>query len=417
MADNAILSELSQINLDNIQCKIDEKGITRPDFANILDWLQNTYREIYGDDIVLESSTQDGQWLAILALAIHNCNNMAVSIFNCFSPATAQGVALSNAVKINGITRKIASNSTCDIIINGKAGTQIINGAVADINNVIWQLPNTVVIPTSGNIMVTATCSQIGAVTAAPNTLTVINTPTRGWESVDNPRAAIVGLPIETDAQLRSRQAISTMLPSQTVMDGIVGAIRQLPNVQRVSYIENDTASTDPHGIPAHAIVLIVEGGDAQQIARVIFLKKTAGTPTWGNVNEQITDAMGHGRLVSFSRPNQVNVYVNVTIEIMDGYTSGIGDSIGETIANYIQNLTIGSKIFVGRVIAQANLPFDQGGQYYSITEISLGLSKDSLQPTDLTLGYLDAPNCRYHVAADDTVAINIVPQSKAGSN
>lgn len=106
MADNAILSELSQINLDNIQCKIDEKGITRPDFANILDWLQNTYREIYGDDIVLESSTQDGQWLAILALAIHNCNNMAVSIFNSFSPATAQGVALSNAVKINGITRK-----------------------------------------------------------------------------------------------------------------------------------------------------------------------------------------------------------------------------------------------------------------------------------------------------------------------
>lgn len=200
-------------------------------------------------------------------------------------------------------------------------------------------MPNTVVIPTSGNIMVTATCSQIGAVTAAPNTLTVINTPTRGWESVDNPRAAIVGLPIETDAQLRSRQAISTMLPSQTVMDGIVGAIRQLPNVQRVSYIENDTASTDPHGIPAHAIVLIVEGGDAQQIARVIFLKKTAGTPTWGNVNEQITDSMGHGRLVSFSRPNQVNVYVNVTIEIMDGYTSGIGDSIGETIANYIQNI------------------------------------------------------------------------------
>lgn len=264
---------------------------------------------------------------------------MAVSIFNCFSPATAQGVALSNAVKINGITRKIASNSTCDIIINGKAGTQIINGAVADINNVIWQLPNTVVIPTSGNIMVTATCSQIGAITAAPNTLTVINTPTRGWESVDNPRAAIVGLPIETDAQLRSRQAISTMLPSQTVMDGIVGAIRQLPNVQRVSYIENDTASTDPHGVPAHAIVLIVEGGDAQQIARVIFLKKTAGTPTWGNVNEQITDSMGHGRLVSFSRPNQVNVYVNVTIEIMDGYTSGIGNSIGETIANYIQNI------------------------------------------------------------------------------
>ncbi|MGC8170052.1 baseplate J/gp47 family protein, partial [Salmonella enterica] len=77
-------------------------------------------------------------------------------------------------------------------------------------NNNIWNLPASVTIPPSGLITVTATCAAIGAVSAPAGTITTINTPTRGWQSVTNPADAVPGAEVESDAALRSRQKIST---------------------------------------------------------------------------------------------------------------------------------------------------------------------------------------------------------------
>ncbi|OUJ06574.1 hypothetical protein HK25_04055, partial [Acetobacter sp. DsW_059] len=85
-----------------------------PTYDAILDWYQTQYRSIYGSDIVLDNSTQDGQWIAIQAQAMNACNQAMITVFNSFSPAKSQGTALSGNVKINGITRSAATNSTCD---------------------------------------------------------------------------------------------------------------------------------------------------------------------------------------------------------------------------------------------------------------------------------------------------------------
>lgn len=70
---------------------VDENGISVPQYSDILTFMKTQYRAIHGDDAYLESDSQDGQFLAIVAAAINDCNAAAVAIYNSFSPATAQG--------------------------------------------------------------------------------------------------------------------------------------------------------------------------------------------------------------------------------------------------------------------------------------------------------------------------------------
>ncbi|WP_180257527.1 baseplate J/gp47 family protein, partial [Enterobacter hormaechei] len=193
------------LNLDTLglSATVTAEGISAPDYQTILDTLTSYFQQIYGSDAYLEPDSKDGQMVALVALAIHDANNTAISVYNCFSPATGYGAALTSNVKINGIARRGATNSTVDLLLTGTAGTSITNGTVKDTNNVIWRLPASVTIGVDGTVTVTATCSNSGAVAALAGTITTINTPTRGWASVTNPAAATVGAPAETDAGLR----------------------------------------------------------------------------------------------------------------------------------------------------------------------------------------------------------------------
>ena len=95
--------------------------------------------------------------------------------YNSRSPDTAIGAALDSIVKLNGIMRKSAGYSTCQIIIKGTPFTEIVDGSVADRQGVIWKLPHSVVIGSDGTIKTIATCETAGAVTALPGDITTIN--------------------------------------------------------------------------------------------------------------------------------------------------------------------------------------------------------------------------------------------------
>ncbi|QEL21721.1 hypothetical protein FQV39_03360 [Bosea sp. F3-2] len=116
--------------------------------------------------------------------------------------------------------------------------------------------------------------NDVAGVTALPGMVTGIGTPTRGWQSVTNSAAAVIGQPVELDAQLRKRQTVSTALPSLTVFEGTIGAVASITGVDRLKGYENDTGTTDANGIPAHSISLVVQGGDATAIAQAIAAKK-----------------------------------------------------------------------------------------------------------------------------------------------
>lgn len=203
--------------IDAMLPKITAAGMSAPDFQSILTGWKTIFRGIYGDDIYIESDSKDSVLLSLIAYAMHGGNNAALSTWNAFSPATGTGAGLASNVKINGISRKAPSNSTVDVRLVGQVGIVIRNASVRDSAGNVWDLPAEVELDIHWQAVVTATAQKAGAITALPGDVSQIATPTRDWQSVKNPEAATAGKPVETDAELRQRQALSVALPSRTV--------------------------------------------------------------------------------------------------------------------------------------------------------------------------------------------------------
>lgn len=367
---------------------VDQSGFHYPDYPTVLTYLQGEYRTIYGADTYLEADSQDGQWVAILALAMFDSMQVAAAVYNSFSPLTAQKDALSRNVKINGIARLVASYSTADLTIVGQAGTTILNGQAKDTLEQKWNLPASVTIPVGGSIVVTATAAEVGAVSAAAGTINKIATPTLGWQSVSNVAAATIGDPVETDAELRRRQAQSTMIPSLSVMEGIVGAVASLAGVNRYRGYENDTNTTNADGIPAHAISLVVEGGTTQAIAEAIAAKKTPGTATYGTTSYTTYDQYGVPNIINFFRPTSATISIEVSLTARTGYVSTTADAIKAALVEYVAGLLIGDDIYISKLYVPANLSNTVSADTFDITQIRIKKGAGSWVTTNLTLAF-----------------------------
>lgn len=373
---------------------ISATGISAPTYAEVLAYLQQQFRSIYGDDIYLESDSQDGQFLAVIAAAINDSNAATVAAYNAQSPVTAQGAGLSKNVKINGIARAVATNSSVDLVLVGQAGTTITNGQARDEADNLWALPASVTIPPAGEITVTATCTVVGDIDAAPGAISQIATPTRGWQSVTNPAAATAGAPVETDAALRARQATSVALPSRTVLEGTVGAVANLEGVTRYRAFENDTRTTDANGLPGNSIALVVEGGDAAAIAQAIAAKKTPGTGTFGTTSQVVTDLYGVSRVIRFYRPTEDTAHVKINLTALAGYNTSIGQAIQQAVADYINSLAIGGTIYLWRLAVPANLGGDSRSLTFDINSILIGLNAGTPAAADIVLPFNHVAMC-----------------------
>lgn len=328
--------------LATLACTISSTGISAPSYNDILSSLTASFQSIYGTDIYVDPDSQDGQWLAIIAQAINDANSATIAVYNAYSPATAQGANLSSVVKINGISRNVSSASTVDVLVGGQVGQTITAGLVSDPNKNQWALPASVLIPSAGEITVTATCQTPGAITLLDGTALEILNPQLGWQSAVAASDASDGSPVEMDAALRQRQTTSTAIPSLTVLEGIVGAVANVSGVTRYVAYENDTKTTDANGITANAIALVVEGGDAVAIATAIASKKTPGGPTFGSTSETVTNIYGMPITINFSRPTDQAITVAIAMKALSGYSSATGVLVQNAVSAYINVVAIG---------------------------------------------------------------------------
>lgn len=351
---------------------INESGITAPTFAEILEYLKEQYRIIYGNDVYLENDSQDGQFLGLLSRCIGDSNAVAVEVYNSFSPATAVGEGLSRNVKINGISRAIATSSSATVKLIGQAGTTVNGGKVGDIYSNQWLLPASVVIPSSGEVVVTVTAATLGAVLAPANSITRILTPTRGWQSVTNDAAATSGAPLELDGALRQRQALSVAIPSKSLLDGLYGAVYSLSGVTRTKVYENETSEVDVNGLPPKSIAVVVSGGSVNDIATVISVKKPPGCGLYGNTTAAATDSKGYPVVVKFWRPVQVNFTVQISLRARANYSTETEDSIKQSVADYLNQLDIGDLIVTNDLMVPAKLDGAPVSKSYQVVDIAM---------------------------------------------
>ncbi len=391
--------------LPTLACTISAAGISAPQYSDILASLQASAQLIFGSDVYLQPDSQDGQLLAVFAQAMYDANMATIAAYNSFSPATAVGVGLSNAVRINNIKRAVATNSQVNLTVAGVAGTTISGGQAGDASGNVWNLPATVTIPSGGSVVVTATAAQPGAVQAPASTVVNILTPTAGWQSVTNASAASPGLPIETDAQLRLRQSISQPLGSKTTSRGIVAAIQAIPGVTYGVLYENDTGTTDANGVPGHSICLVVQGGDATAIANTLYQYKNEGVGTYGSTTVAITDVSGASRNINFTVPTQVPIKVAISLHALTGYTTAVAAEIQAAVAAYINGLVVGASVLVTRLYGPAllNGAMPDGGTFELVTLQAALSPSGTLGTTDIAIAFDHKATC---LASNVTITV-----------
>lgn len=371
---------------------VDEAGLHIPTYPDIRDDLIEQAKLIFGQDIYLGNDSQDYQFISIVADKIHDAYQTAQLVYNNRGPASAIGGGLDGVVKLNGIGRKTATKSTCVVEIVGTPDTRIINGIVEDKKNKYnWDLPSEVIIPFTGKIQVLATCQKYGAVYVDVGDIDTIVTPTQGWESVYNFAEGTLGQEVEKDSELRSRQAISTALPSKTVIDGTKGAIAAVKNVTRQRVYENDTDEVDEKTLPPHSICAVVEGGDEYEIAKAIYNKKTPGCYTYGDIETNVIDAYGQVAHppIRFFRPRYKDIYTTITVKKLKGFTTDTVAKITANINEYLNSIAIGDNLSVSAIWGVAlGAMSDLKSPSFSIISVEVGLDEENQAAEDIPVAF-----------------------------
>jgi hypothetical protein len=176
------------------------------------------------------------------------------------------------------------------------------------------------------------------------------------------------------------------------VANGILGALQKLDGVTRATVYENASATASE--IPAYSIAVVVEGGDADEIAEVIKNRKTLGVATQGTTSITVENSDGTRQAVRFYRPTEVRVKVTVCLDPLDGYSNLYENEVKEQVSNYINSLSFGAKIYRSKIFVPANLEDNFHDDTYDVTEVTLATGANEQKAQNLTLAFNEVPIC-----------------------
>lgn len=309
-----------------MQNYIGVNGLVTQELAEIREQLTNDFISIYGDDINLDSSTADAQWLNILAQQKIDVIDLFKQMYNNLDVDRVVGIPQQILYKLNGLTIKTYGYSYVYINVNvGQSVTldgldeniESIDGIGYTVRDGVgnrWILTNSVDLA-PGVHTLNFRAADIGAVTAAANTINIMETVVTGVQSVNNPGANyITGNSGETTSEFRLRRNRSVALPSQGYDEAIEAQILQLDNVVDCKVYDNRSDSVE-NGIPAHSVWVIVEGGNAQDIGKVIYYNVPPGIGMYGNESIAVQKANGNNIIVNYGNAQAEPLQIMATIK------------------------------------------------------------------------------------------------------
>lgn len=280
---------------------LNENGLQTSTAPELLQTLQNDFKNIYGEDVLLDSSTPDGQWLNILVQKGVDVRGLLTQLYNSFNPNNTQGSLLDQRCAINNVFRKAGTFTTVTVnVVTDRALTlqglddnynnpEATGYTIQDNEGNRFILVNTTTLSAGSNSLLFRS-ETLGGVVVLPNTLTTPVTIVLGVVSVNNPTTAnAIGTVEELDEELKVRRRQSVAISSFGYLNGLQAALLQLPGVTDAKVYENYTSSTDANGTPAHCIWVVMDGGAISDIAETIYSRKCPGTNMRGNITYTIT--------------------------------------------------------------------------------------------------------------------------------
>lgn len=193
----------------------------------------------------------------------------------------------------------------------------------------------------------------------------------------------------ETDAQLRSRQAISTAQPSRSILEGLKGAIADTAGVTRHRVYENDTNAVNSLGLPPNSITCIIEGGEEVELANVIYNKKGPGVYTNGDVVIDIYDIFKQLSTIRFYRPTYADISATITIKTFAGYVPEMQEAIQNSVFEYLNSLEIGTELLVSTLwwVALSNIKTPTKPDF-SILSLVIGKNGGAQSASDIPINF-----------------------------
>jgi len=307
---------------------LDGNGLTIDTLTQIVTKLEEGYRAIYGNDIILDSNTPDGQLLNIYAQANRDLLEVLQQIFIGFDVNQAIGIVLDQRVSLLGIQRQGATFTQQQVEITVDRALTLagldadatnpdgVGYTVADDTGTQFILLDTTNIVASGTYNLTFRAKDLGSIITLPNTITNPVTVVIGVTGINNPTGALeVGVDGELDAALRIRATRSTANRSVGFIDGLTGILLDIDGVTDARVFENFTNATDANGIPAHSIWVISEGGSNTDIVDAIYSTKSEGCGMKGAVSVEIVTVNGSIFTGSFDRPSSKSLWIRFDIK------------------------------------------------------------------------------------------------------
>lgn len=325
-------------------------GFVTKRLADIKLEIETTLKATFGAGINLSAESPLGQLVGIFAEREANLWELAEGVYNSAYPDTAEGVGLDNAVALIGLARQGETYSTVSADLEGDPATLIPQGSIVSVDgdpDARFVLDQDVTLDGAGEGTGAFTAESAGAVAAPAASLTVIETPVAGWDTVTNPLDAEIGDEVETDSELKIRRAASIQRAGAGTAEAIRSDLLAVDGVTAALVFENTTEVTDGFGRPAKSFEAVVEGGTDADIAQVIWDDKPAGIATYGTETVVVTDSQGFDHDVKFSRPTTVDIWVELDLTTTAAYPVNGDDLVKAAVLAYGDALSLNDDVIV----------------------------------------------------------------------
>lgn len=298
-----------------------------------------------------------GAMTAAVALKLDELSEAVLQAHNAYDINNATGDQLDRLCALLNIYRREATFSTVTLTLGGTAATVVPAGSVVkDTLGQRWTIQEDVTLPGTG----VARASEVGAISAAAGTITAIDSPVSGWNTVTNVDPATLGQTRESDVQLRRRRALSLRQGVAGTVTGILAAVSGLAFIESAAVLENPlatTATVESLPLPPHSYAVVVTPStltatQKTELATAIATSAPAGGYSFGSVEQDYGYSDDVAVTYRWSYATAVDVDVVATLTVDPDYDEAevIAD-VEAAITQYFEDLAMGDDVRILRVL------------------------------------------------------------------
>jgi uncharacterized phage protein gp47/JayE len=340
-------------------------GFESKSTAEIVTELEQEEKAEFGASWNVRATAFQGILNGIFGKKLAELYEVSEGVYQSFDPDGATGDALDQLCLLTGVTRLPARASVSPLTAAGDNGTAIAVGQLRVRHNVtgtFWTNTTGGTI-SGGTLALVVECEDTGENSALSGTLTEIETPITGLDSVTIATDAEEGRDIETDADLRLRREALLTAQGKGTIDAIRADVLNVDNVRQAFVFENITLVEDGDGRPGKSfevVVLTGAGAVAQDILNAIWASKPVGISAYASpgayaVTGIVTDDQGFSQTVGYTLAEPVLAYfalTAVTSSTFGATATGVAN-IKQALVDYGAALNVGDDVI--RSVAQAN--------------------------------------------------------------